>query len=251
MATLQDSLHALYLLDRQVRGMRSRLDNAERRRLALQGKLDQLTQQNQELTEQIKLTQTHANTLEHQAQGIEEKINDHRAKMTQVTNNKEYSALLIEVNTLKIEKDKIEEQALTHLTQIDELKERLDQVTQKMAQQQQMVNSAASEVKQHEEEVGERLAELTVERDEAAELVPPDLRSVFDRLSDNYDGEAMAVVVEEDRRRLEYTCGGCYLTIPVERVNALYTKPDKATACPNCQRILFLDQDLKAGLGTK
>ncbi len=251
MSTLQDKLYALFLLDKQVRGMRTRLDAAEHRRTALQGKLEQYNQQRHELSDQVKHAQAHASTLEHQSDDMENRITDLRDKMTKVTSNKEYSALLLEVNTLKVDKGKIEEQALELLTQVDDLKERLDAMSQQITEQQRLVNGAAGEVKQHESEVGDKLSEVTAERDEAAQQVPLDVRTAFTRLAENYEGEAMAVVIEENRRKLEYNCGGCFMSIPVERVNLLFSRPDEATICPNCGRLMYLDQELKAGLGIK
>jgi len=249
--TLQEKLHALFLLDKQVRGMRSRLDSATSRQKNLTTKLNQLTLQRTELTIQIKVVQAKAASLEHQSDDLEKRVVDLREKMTKVTSNKEYSALLLEVNTLKLDKGQIEEQAIEQLNQVESLQASLVELTEKVGTQEKMVEGAASEVKQHESEVGEKLAELTTERDAAAGEVPREVLNVFNRLADNYDGEAMAPVIEESRRSLEYNCGGCFMSIPVEAVNALVMKPQQATICPNCGRMLYLQAELRATMVPK
>lgn len=246
--SLQEKLHELFLLESRVRGMRSRLDSASRRRTALQTKLNQLNQQRQELADQVKLHKARAHNLEQQANEMEQRVAKLREQMTQVTNNKEYSALLVEANTVKADKGGIEEQALELLGKVDELQAQFDSVTQQVADQEKLVAQAEAEVKSHEAEVGEKLTEATAERDEAAKDIPAEILTEFNRLANAYDGEAMAEVNEENRRRMEYTCGGCYMTIPVERLNTLFTRPDEPTDCPNCNRLLFVGEDLKASI---
>ena len=249
--TLQEKLHQLFLLETQVRGMRRRLDAATKREKSLQSKVDQMTRQQAELTDQVKHFQAKASLLEHQAGDLDERVAQLREKMTQVTSNKEYSALLIEVNTLKLNKGQLEDEALAELSHIEELEAQAQQLAADLAEQAEVLARAGQEVEGHKAEVGARLAELTGERDEAAKAVPLDTRSVFDRLALSYDGEAMASVTELNRRTMEYCCDGCYMTIPVEVVNALYTRPDAPTSCPHCSRLLFLDEELKAAMGPK
>ena len=249
--TLQSKLQQLFLLDSQVRGMRRRLDAALGRQKALTAKMDQLTRQQAELTDQIKHFQAKASSLEHQASDLDQRVERLRQKMTEVTSNKEYSALLIEVNTLKLNKGQLEDQALAELAHVDELRAQWQQLAAELSEQSALLAGAGSEVQSHQSEVGQRLAEVTAERDEAAKAIPLDTRSIFDRLAASYDGQAMASVREVNRRMMEYSCEGCYMTIPVETVNALYARPNEATSCPNCGRLMFLGEELRATMGPK
>lgn len=248
---LQDQLRELFLLDQQVRGMRSRLDAAIRRKELQSNRLQQLRMQEQELAGQAKLVQAKAASLEHQSSDIEQRIVRHREQMNSVKNNKEYSALLVEVNTLKVEKGKVEDQALEHMGQVEEINGRVAEVREKIAAQEALVKQAEAEVEEAKQEVGGKLDELTTQRDAAAEAVPAETRALFDRLARSYEGEAMAEVHEQDRRRMEYTCGGCFLSLPIERVNSVMMKPDQPTTCTNCGRILYMPQELREGIGSK
>ena len=110
-----EKLRELFLLDKQVRGMTTRLDVATNRLGAQRTRLTQFQQQHTEMEDQIKHARVKASELEKQANEIEERIERQRELMNSVKNNKEYSALLIEVNTLKIDKDKAEEEALEQM----------------------------------------------------------------------------------------------------------------------------------------
>ena len=249
--SLQQKLYDLYLLDQQVRGLRSRLDAAQRRQTALTTKRDQLEQQKTELQQQIKHAQSRAASLEQESAGVDQKVDKLRQQMNTVRSNKEYSALLVEVNTLKQDKSKYDDQALEQMSEVETFQQRLSEIEQKATEQQKLVEQAGQEVERAREEVGGKLDELTAKRDAAAQEVPTEARQVFERQADNHDGEALAPVEEEDRRRMEYHCGGCFMNLPVERINSIMSKPDELTTCPNCGRILYLDENLKSALAPK
>ena len=231
--SIYDKLQKLYVLDKQVRGMRSRLEAAQRRARVHQSKLDELNRQKAELADQRARAQAHAANLEGSARDIEGRIKALRERMNSVKTHKEYSAILVEVNTLKIEQGKLEEQALEQMTEVDTLAERIGQLQEQAADQQKLVDSAAREVEQCRQEVGGELDELTRQRDAAEQELPPEVRRQFNRLSEAYDGEAMAPIEEVNRRRMEYNCGGCYMQVPIEAVSALLAGATEVKCCPS------------------
>jgi len=244
--SVQDKLHDLFLLDQQVRGLSGRLDAAKRRLRAQTVKLEQLQQQHRELEDQLKHKAAHAATLEHEANAVQGRIDTLRERLANITNNKEYSAVLVEVNTLKIEHGKKEEEALAEMEGRDQLKVELDALAQKVEDQKKVVAGADAEVAERQAEVGDRLAEVTAERDAAKAQVRGDALATYERAANANDGEAMAPIIEEDRRRREYSCGGCYMSMPVEQVNALMSRPDEVVVCGSCVRILYVAEKLKA-----
>ena len=243
--TLQEQIYELFLLEKQVRGLNRRLEVATYQHDQMQAKLNRLQAQHDELATQHKQTQAHSSTLEHQARDVEERITTLRDQMATVTNNKEYSALLIEVNTLKLSKGKVEEEALVQMEQVEGLQSQLTELMSQIEEQKKLVSAAEGEVKNRREEVGAELTERTAKRDAAADQIPSDIIPVFNRLCDQHDGEPLAPAVEDNAKRMEYSCGGCYMTIPLERVNSLFTQPDTLTTCQSCQRFLYVDDVLR------
>lgn len=244
--SLQQKLRNLFLLDSQLRGMRTRLDGATRRLEKQKAKLDQIERQRSELADQIKQNSVKASALEKQVRDVDTRVETLRTQMNNVKNNKEYSALLIEVNTLKIDKSKIEDQALDQMGKVDQLKAQAVELDGKAEEQRKLVAIAEGEVKKFREELGTQLDEVTAKRSAAEQEVPVEVRAQFNKLSDIHEGEALAPVTEESRRNMEYHCGGCYMGLPVERVNALMRRPDDIVICPSCGRILYMEEELKA-----
>ena len=246
--SVQENLQQLFQLDKQVRGLQGRLDQAKRRERVLREKLEQLSRQRDELRQQLQQVQSRVHRLEQDGQEIDQRIEALRERMNNATSNKQYSAFLKEVDELKKSKSTTEEQAIEQMSRVEELNGELEQAEQSVQQQQKLVDAAHRELEEAQSEVGEQLEELTRQRDEAAKAIPAQILSQFQRAAEMNDGEAMAAVVEENRRRMEYTCGGCYMALPIERVSALTSEQEEATTCPNCSRLLYLDRDLKSAI---
>lgn len=251
--TLQEQLTELRQLDARVRGMSQRQNAATRRFTAQSDRLQLLRRQRAELESQQKIMQAKATTLEKKVAEMDARVATLRDKMNSVTSNKEYSAMLLEVNTLKVDKGKAEDEALEQMAQVEALRKRIEEAAQKVADQEKLVAGAEKEVAEAKTEVGAKLDEATAARDAAAEKISPDVLAVFNRLAEQFDGEAVCEIEEQDRRRMEYTCGGCYMTVPVERVNGLIMRPDEMIQCPNpnCGRILTINAELKTAIGAK
>ena len=72
-----------------------------------------------------------------------------------------------------------------------------------------------------------------------ADSIPFSVLEQFQRVCQNYNGQAMAAVTQKDSPQSAYSCSGCYMSITIDTVNALMTK-DEVKQCPNCQRLLYI-----------
>jgi predicted nucleic acid-binding Zn-ribbon protein len=248
--SLNDALRELFLVDQQLRGLSHGLDAAKAHCRSQQSKIDQFNRQLTELTGQLRQTQATEQNFENDAASIEERINRLRDQMNSAKTNKEYSAFLVEVNTLKIDKGKIDERALELLGQVDTLKAKIEDIRTRLAEQEKIKAMAEQEVAKRQAEVGDQLAVLKTQRDAAAAKVSPSELAIFERLAESMEGEAMAAVQQEDPREMEFVCGGCYMSIPVERVNQLVTQ-DRMVRCTSCTRILYLSSEVKETMGIR
>ena len=249
--TLHDKLRALHHVDLQVRGLQSRLDARSRRLNALGTKQAQYQCQHDELADQLKHIKAQLHNFETDASAAESRVTELRDRMNNVTSNKEYSALLVEVNTLKLEKSQVEEQALEAMTQVEALETRAAESDVQIADQQKLIAGAQEELTQTQSEVKDRLDALTAERDQAASQIDSETQRLYERLAHVHEGEVLSEIQEQNRRRMEYTCGECYMSLPIQSVNAAMSNPDALANCPSCGRILVIAAELKEAIGSK
>lgn len=241
--TLGEQVWTLQLVDRHLRALRQRVDGAERRLKVQRTQLGRLNQQADELDQNLKQVKATISTAEHEAAGVNERVETIREKMNSTTSHKQYQAMLVEMNTLKIEHGKFEDTALEEMTTAEELEGQLGESRQAIEAQQKLVDAAEAEVAEAKAEIAERLAELEGERSEAAGVVPVEVLKLYEKLLEDYDDEPVAQIDVQDKRRMTYTCGGCFTILPIERVNRAISKPDDLVTCPNCGRILVAGKE--------
>ncbi len=243
--SVTEKLLRLYKVDRQLRSLRNRINQAKRYLDAQDRQLGEISQKRDAMQSQVRQLEASIKNDENEVAGIDERIESLRERLNTSTTSKEYSATLAEVNTLKADKSLIEERMLEMMGRVDELRESLKELEAQAEERRKIRGVAEADVKKREDEAEDRLKELEAERAVAAEDVPVDALAAFDELAEQRDeDEVMAPVEEHSRRHLEYTCGSCQTILPIELINRLCSHGD-LTNCVNCGAILFAEAEIK------
>jgi predicted nucleic acid-binding Zn-ribbon protein len=165
-----------------------------------------------------------------------QKVEKLRSRTPDIKTNKEYTALLKEIETVEQESKAIEDDILKLMEKIDaaagEIKTAESRSTEEAA-------AIAAERKQLEENMAKLEAELANterERDELAGRVDAPLLAKYQKRYASLSGK----VVVEARGE---SCSGCFMSIPPQ----LFVNVKKNTAiitCPHCSRILYYKEAL-------
>ena len=245
---LSDQLQALYQVDSQVRGLRTRVDNSKRY-LAMQNRqLEELTVQLEESGLRLRQSEATLGNLENERDTIQARIDKLRDELNACTTSKQYSAVQDEMKLLKEKVDDFDEQALEAMEEIERLREVVDSTREKRTERETLQKKASDDLEERTREVGERLAELEKERDVAAAILPDRALEVFNHAANINDGETMAEVLEVNRKHREYVCGKCNVELPFNTLVLLTNSSEELVQCVGCQRIMFIAEDLKAAL---
>jgi predicted nucleic acid-binding Zn-ribbon protein len=238
-------------VDAQVRGLRSRLDSANRY-LTTQSRLHgELNQQLEEALSRKRQTQAKIANFEVETASINERTEKLRGELNSAVNNKQYSAVLLELNTVKEARNAIEAKVIEQMEHIEKLDGQIAGLQAQLAERARLRDVAQKEYDQRVADVGQRLEELEEERRVAAEAVPDMALKLFNEMANCYDGEAMAQIQEVDRRNREYACGACHMHMPFEAISVLLTGSDQVVRCTACGRILYLQEETRGALAKK
>ena len=244
MGPILSSLVNLQAIETELRKTQQRLKQAQQVVLRQEIQIKHLQEASGAKKEETKLTRIHHDKLELELKTREESIAKLRVALNNARTNKDYSAVLTQINTRKADKSKLEDQILTLLSQIDadqaarkEIENNIEKERVKLAETRQI-----SQTKQ--QEIQTDVDKLLDQRKEAAGQVPAKERAHFERLAERYDGEVLAEISKLNGPRGDHTCGGCYMGVTLESVNALMSHDDVLT-CPNCGRIFILDKNPK------
>lgn len=162
-----------------------------------------------------------------------------REQLNRTKTNKEYAALLEQLNNEKADNTRLEQRGLELMTRLEERRAALGQQQEALGQQQARLNDLQAQLEQTRTLYAPRLAQLGAQRESSATLLDAPIRGLFDKLAERYDGEALAELQKPNPRRDEYVCGGCHISVRAELYNALRVRGEVLT-CRACGRILYL-----------
>jgi len=244
MGPILSSLVELQAVETELRRMQQRLKQTQQILLKQQQQITQLQEALKAKHEEIKLVRMQHDKLELELKVREEDISKYRVALNTARTNKDYSAILTQINTRKADKSKLEDQIITLLNQIETDQSACGEIEADIEVQTQKLQEINQNVSSKQQKLQEDIDKLSKQQAAAAGQVPAKERSLFSRLAERYEGEVLAEVTKEGKRKNEHSCGGCYMKITLESVNALMTK-DEVVICPNCGRILVLDKNPK------
>jgi len=154
------------------------------------------------------------------------------AKLYEVKTNKEYSAVLAEIEGAKVEKGRLEEEILALM----ELQERLGR---EVVEGEARLRPLEAEARVQEAAAAEELRALEVdpeaarsERASVARDVPRDLLVQYGRILKQRGGIAVALVGSNG------ICSGCRVTLTPQRFNEA-RQSSQILLCENCGRFLY------------
>src|SRR4051794_21427738 len=188
------ALVKLYQADQQLRAAQARLEAASKDVRVQERRANDLAEKHRLASARLMETRSKSSQQELDLKTRDAHIEKLRTQQQNAKNNKEYQAFLIEINTGKVDRAKVEEEAMKVLEAVDklqtEVKELQTQHEGEKSKLEQMRGAIGNTVKRLQAEIDA----LRPARDAAAKAIPPQTREAFERLADRYDGEAMAAL---------------------------------------------------------
>lgn len=241
MGTVLDALVKLQSVENSLRAAKAKLTRCRRNVIIKENELRTLQNSLQAKQEEIQLTKIQADRLELELKSTEETLAKYRAALNAAKSNKEYAAILTELNTTKADSSKVESQALELMKNIDADQGQCNQIQQQIEQAKTELAEIRKQTEEQAKKYEDEIAQIEHQWQQAARDVPVAALETFKRVAETYDGEAMAEIELPDNRSGIYTCGGCFMTLTTETANTLMSR-DEVLRCPNCTRILYIKQ---------
>lgn len=244
MGPVLNGLIKLQSIETRLRGMKSKLARTQRAATLQENLLRTMTSSLEAKKHEILLTRSQVDKLELELESRDETLQKYRTALNTAKSNKEYAAILTEINLSKADNAKLENQILELMNTIEQEQENCKEIESQITEQTAKVEEVQSTSSAKGEQIQIELDKIQTEWDEAAKDIPKEALASFNKLSDTYDGEALAFIEQADKRRNTYTCSGCYMSLTHETVNQLLTH-DEIIHCPSCSRIVVLDESFE------
>lgn len=160
-----------------------------------------------------------------------EKIKKKESRLLEVKTNKEYQAMLKEIEMAKEGLDKLEEDVLILMERIEELKKDYSISKKTYEKRKKEIEDEKSRIEKELSSVNEQIAKFKEERERIVKEVNPELKERYDLLIEKRQGLAVVNVKNG-------VCLGCYVNIPPQLFIEV-RKNKEIIFCPNCNRIFY------------
>jgi predicted nucleic acid-binding Zn-ribbon protein len=239
MGPVLNGLLKLQSVENRLRAEKSKLTRCRRNVVIQENLIRSLQNALEAKKEEVQLSQLQFNRLELELKDKDETISKLRASLNSAKTNKEYAALLTQLNTTKADNSKIEAQSLELLKDIEADEAECQDIQRQINEQKEKLEQTRKESETLATKYQAEIDKIQNEWDQVAQTIPKDSLEKFKRVAETYDGHAVALIEEQPGKKGTYSCGGCFMGITAESVNLLMTKDD-IIRCPNCTRILVL-----------
>ncbi|AQQ09010.1 Putative zinc ribbon domain protein [Sedimentisphaera cyanobacteriorum] len=242
MGPLLEGLYKLQIEEDKLRGMNKRLERAQRAVVLQQNKLKELEDKHAGTQEEIKKLKSEADSLNLEIKSREATVEKYKTALNSARNNKEYAAILTELNTNKVDNSKLENKILEIYSVIEEKENECTKIEQQIEEQKKTIDEVKEKAADKINECQASLEETRKNWQKAASEVDKETLQVFKRLSETYDGDAVAFIEKADPKKNLFHCGGCFMALTNEVYNRLLSK-DEIIRCPSCSRIIILNPE--------
>jgi len=190
------------------------------------------------LSKHTKQLQAEVMRRELEVQTREEKIRKLRTQLNLIKANKEYKAMLHEIQYAQAALSEAEDRVLESYEEIEEAGSRARDLEAGILLERAQVEEFAREIEESVAELKRSTQEAGARRKEIAETISRANLSVYERLSQSHPGSAIVPVIAG-------VCRGCFTRLTSnQQAELLHT--EKPLLCASCGRILYVGDDLSA-----
>lgn len=157
------------------------------------------------------------------------------ARLPEIQTQKEYVAVLKEIDMAKKANKELDEQLHAKQQEIAVLEEDLQEKETELAGIREKSDARGAELKKQLEESEKVLAKRSQVRESVASELPKGLLRKYQNLFKRRDGLALAAARNG-------ACLGCNMQLPPQQFNQLLQVTELQT-CPHCNRILYVDNE--------
>jgi uncharacterized protein len=163
----------------------------------------------------------------------EENTKKLETQLYQLKTNKEYQAMMQQIQDAKADASVIEDQILGLFEQGDKIKNDSSQEKQRLQEEEKAAEGQKKNIQDRIKEIDERIAQLEAQRKQIIPALDKKILTQYERILLNRDG--LAIVSVKDN-----SCGGCNMFVPPQVIN-LIRMYECIITCEVCNRILYIE----------
>ena len=148
--------------------------------------------------------------------------------------NKEYQAMVKEIEGLKAEVSIIEEKVINLLDEIENLEKDIEKEKEDLKEEEKKYLEEKKKIEERLNQINQNLENLEFKRRQKTPEIENKILSLYERILKNRDYLAIIPVINN-------ACKGCNITVTPQVINEIKMN-DKIVTCEVCNRILYLEE---------
>lgn len=201
---------------------------------SLRRELDEAQKKAAEAIEKLETSRLKQKTLELEIKGKEQELQKYQQQMMSIKTNKEYDALVAEIDNIKGAISSRENELLETIEVVTTLDKEIVALKEKEAQVSENNTQQLTILQQKIDSIGEKVSDKESSRNEIITLIPKTTLSVYERVHRGRGGQVVVVV----RKR---ACGSCYKSLTPKKIQEI-KRNDRVNTCDNCGSLLYWDE---------
>jgi predicted nucleic acid-binding Zn-ribbon protein len=233
---LQDAIDRLREADQRLHGIPDWMRELHDEHAARKAEIDNLE-------EMAEAAARDRRTAEAAVSDAQEKLKKYQQQINRVTTQREYGALLQEIDTVKAQITSSEEQALSSLERNEQAKRDHDAKMESFRELDERYKTELARWEAEKPAVAQEAGELRARIAALREKLPRQVVSQFDRILERHPGSALAPVrpIERPGRTMrEWHCTACNYRVRPQTVVEIQNGSG-LVQCDSCKRILYLE----------
>lgn len=194
--------------------------------------LDNAVEQNLSTVEELKKERR---KVERELEEIDLKLKKSKLRLNEVKSNREYQAVLKEIEDLKDLTFQKEETVIKWMEEIETQEKECADNTVRREESQEEYKSKEKAFSQRIRELDKEVQSLNEKRVQLSPNLDEDLLRRYNGLRSHFKGRVVVPVIDG-------VCQECHLGIPPQQYNELI-KGDSLQSCPHCSRIIYWGDD--------
>lgn len=158
-------------------------------------------------------------------------------KLFEIKTHKEYEALQKQIAETKRKNSELEETLLEQMVKLEGIESRISKEEEELANRESEYTDKIARFREMIEELKMLYPPKKEEKEKVASGLSPDILSIYERVKKR-NGFVLARAKNE-------VCTGCNMNIPPQLFNEVLTL-SRLIQCPNCQKFLYCEEELKS-----
>lgn len=165
----------------------------------------------------------------------QDRLKELQGQMMAIKTNKEYDALVSEIDRLKEDITDLESRGMELLELIENHEKEMAGLNEQLQNIEKVNTDQLNSLQEQIDSVGSKISDMQKEREHLADKVGKRARSAYERIRKGKGGAAVVAVKKR-------ACGACYKALPPQKIQEI-RKGEQLITCDSCGRMLIWTED--------